>query len=586
MTQISRYRLLSTLGQGGMGTVYLAEHLERKHKVALKVLLPHLSTDATFLQRFWQEYRTLRSLNHRNIVRVYEFGEWQGRYFIASEYIKGVTLAELLDDGRRFNIKQSIGVVQQIAAALDAAHQRGIIHRDLKPSNVLQETGGRIVLTDFGIASIARRNTQLTQSGEMVGTSAYMSPEQINASAPLSYRSDIYALGILTYRMLSGHVPFDGDNHWAVLHAHLNNEPPSLQPAGVPSAVEGIVMQALRKSPDQRPRSAGEFANLLAQSAGLPQYLPNPTPQRTEIKRPFPVLWVGLILVVALSLVAALFLLRAQDSAEPVPTISWTIAYVCGERGDNLCVADNTGARTIFAHASQTWSPSWSPDGQSLAFSSDADGSMAIWILDLETETMLTLAKPSGYEAWSPSWSPDGASVVFDQKAGDAYNIYTQRTDGWIQKKLTYGDALDSDPDWSPDGETIAFVSERDGDQEIYTMTADGRNVTRLTDHPGVDFAPVWSPDGRSIAYECEDSKTGSMEICIMDTTGGKQQTLTQNAVPDRQPDWSPDGQYIVFTRQRSNSPIWDVWIIRHDGSAERVLIQDRFSSTHPAWKP
>lgn len=569
-----------------MGTVFLAEHLERKHQVALKVLLPQLSAETTALQRFWQEYQTLRSLHHRNIVRVYEFGEWQGRYFIASEVIRGVTLAQLLEDGRRLSIKQSIGVVQQIAAALDAAHQRGIVHRDLKPSNVLQETGGRIVLTDFGIASIVGGNTQLTRSGEVVGTCAYMSPEQITASVPLTYRSDIYALGVLTYRMLSGHVPFDSDNPWAVLHAHLNSEPPSLRPAGVPSAVEGIVMRALAKSPDYRPGSAGEFANLLAQSAGLPTHLPTPVPQRPAIKRPFPLLWVGLILVVVLSLVTAFLLFRPQDSRNTIPTMSWTIAYVCGERGDNLCVAENTGARTIFAHASQTWSPAWSPDGRQLAFTSDANGSMAIWVMDLESEATLSLPLPPGYEAWSPSWSPDGDAVVFDQKVGGVYNIFTQRIDSPLQKKLTYGNALSSDPDWSPDGEHIVFVSDRDGNKEIYVMTADGREATRLTDHPGVDFAPVWSPDGRWIAYECEDSRTSSMEICVMDAKGGQRQTLTQNAVPDRQPDWSADGQYVIFTRQRPGSSLWDIWIVRRDASAERVLIQDRYSSTHPVWKP
>jgi len=165
-------------------------------------------------------------------------------------------------------------------------------------------------------------------------------------------------------------------------------------------------------------------------------------------------------------------------------------------------------------------------------------------------------------------------------------NIFTQRLDSPFQRKLTYGNALNSDADWSPTGEHIVFVSDREGNQEIYVMTAEGHDVTRLTEHPGNDFAPVWSPDGQWIAYECEDDTIGDMEICIMDATGGQRQMLTQNTVADRQPDWSPDGQYIIFTRQRSGSSLWDIWIVRRDGSAERLLIQDRYSSTHPVWKP
>lgn len=586
MTIFAHYRLLSILGQGGMGTVYLAEHLERKHKVALKILLPQFSANATFLQRFWQEYQTVRSLHHRNIVRVYESGEWQGHYFIASEYIKGVTLAQLLENGRRLGVKQSISVVQQIAAALDAAHQRGIVHRDLKPGNVLQETGGRIVLTDFGIASIVGRNVQLTNSGEIIGTCAYMSPEQINPELPFTYRSDIYSLGVLTYRMLSGRVPFDGDNHWVVLHAHLNSEPPAIQSPGIPPAVETIVMQSLRKSPTQRPVSAGKFADLLARAVGLPSYLTTPAPQRTEIKQPVTALWIGFICLAFVGLVAALLLLRPENTSNSIPAMPWTIAYVCGERGDNLCVTENTGARRIFAHGSQTWSPSWSPNGRQLAFTSDAHGSMAIWILDLETGAPAMLPIPPGYEAWSPSWSPDGKALVFDQKVGGIYNIFTQHIDNPMQRKLTYGNALDSDPDWSPDGERIVFVSDRDGNQEIHVMTTDGRNLTRLTDHPGRDFAPVWSPDGQWIAYECEDLTSGDMEICVMDAMGEQRRVLTKNTVDDRQPAWSPDGQYILFTRQRLGGTLWDIWIVRRDGSAEQVLIQDRYSSTHPVWKP
>ncbi len=586
MKTFNHYRILSLLGQGGMGTVYLAEHLEHRYKVALKVLLPRFSGNTTFVQRFWREYQTVRSLTHPHIVRVYEFGNWQGHYFIASEYINGLPLDRLLEQGRRLNLKQTVSVTQQIANALDAAHQRGIVHRDLKPGNVLQEKGGRIVLTDFGIASILDRDSNLTRNGEVIGTCAYMAPEQIDSQFPLTYRADIYALGVLTYRMLTGREPFQRENHWAVLRAHLRESPPSLRPFGVSPAVEEIVLRTLRKVPEQRPLSASEFATQLTRAAGLSVSVTPSFPRGKPIQRTFPVLWVVLAMVLIFSLIGVLSLVRSGQSYTVVLDFPWTMAYVCGERGDNLCVVEHSGARRIFSHGTQSWSPAWSPDGKKLAFAADANGEMGIWILSLDTDAVSALSHPSGYEAWSPSWAPDGQAVVFDQKVGHTYNIFSQRLDGSVQTWLTSGDTLDSDPDWSPTGEQIAFVSDRDGNLEIYVMEANGRNVTRLTDHPGRDFAPVWSPDGEWIAYECQDQQGADIDICIMDAEGGRRQVLTRNVVDDRQPAWSPDGQYIAFTRQRTGSPLWDIWVMRRDGSEERVLIQDRYSSTHPSWKP
>jgi hypothetical protein len=254
------HRIEAEAGRGGMGVVYVATHLALNRRVALKLIAPALAADEGFRERFKQESMTAASIDHPNVIPIYHAGEEDGKLYITMRYVEGTDLRALIAREGKIPSRQAAEIVSQVAAALDAAHERGLVHRDVKPANVLIGEGGQAYLTDFGLTKHAGSKGGLTQTGTFVGTLDYIAPEQLQGG-PIDARVDVYALGCVLYQTLTGAVPFPRDTEPAKIWAHMQEEPPSVVAShpDVPGQFEQVVRRAMAKKPDDRFPSAGDL---------------------------------------------------------------------------------------------------------------------------------------------------------------------------------------------------------------------------------------------------------------------------------------------------------------------------------------
>jgi eukaryotic-like serine/threonine-protein kinase len=253
-----RYRIQRKLGAGGMADVYLAEDQELGRRVAIKILNGRHANDDQFIERFRREAKNAAALNHPNIVSIYDRGEAEDTYYIAMEFLDGRTLKELIVSRGAAPVNVAIEYARQILSALRFAHRHGIVHRDIKPHNVLVDGEGRVKVTDFGIARAG--TSQMTETGSIVGTAQYLSPEQAKGGE-VDPRSDLYSLGVVLYELLTGKTPFDGETPVEIAMKHLSTtpKPPSKLRPDVPPELDMVVLRALAKNPDDRYQSADEM---------------------------------------------------------------------------------------------------------------------------------------------------------------------------------------------------------------------------------------------------------------------------------------------------------------------------------------
>ncbi|WP_353268637.1 serine/threonine-protein kinase, partial [Gemmatimonas sp.] len=257
------FRLVREIGRGGMGVVFLAEDTQLQRRVAIKTLPPHLAADAAVRERFLREARTAAGLSHPNIVPIYSAAERDSVVYFTMGYVHGESLAERLQRDGVMEVGTALAVTRQLALALEAAHTAGVVHHDIKAENVLLDETGRVLVTDFGIARLSEAQP-LTATGTVLGTVQYMSPEQVTGDT-LDGRSDLYALGVLLYHLLTHRFPFERAMPSAVLVAHVNSAPTPLHTyrPDIPPPVDALVMQLLAKRPDDRVPSARALLGLL-----------------------------------------------------------------------------------------------------------------------------------------------------------------------------------------------------------------------------------------------------------------------------------------------------------------------------------
>jgi serine/threonine protein kinase len=356
-TQLAGYRIEAVIGRGGMSVVYLAEDIRLKRKVALKLLSPELAQSEKFRERFVRESELAASLDHPNIIPIFEAGEADGALYIAMRYVEGTDLGALIEREGGLEAERTLGLLAQAAGALDAAHARGLIHRDVKPGNMLIAAGsGRpgqehLYLSDFGVTKRSTSDSGITGTGQFVGTLDYAAPEQFEGRA-LDARTDVYSLGCVLYQCLTGEVPFQRDTQAALVYAHLMSAPPAVteRRPELPEGIDEVVATGMAKVPEKRYASAGDLVEAARKTVAPAIVIAPPAPQPERSKRRGPIL-IGAGAALVVLVVALVTLLSRSGGGGPSrPSASSAGAGLAGsDRVDRVSQAksDAALARTL-----------------------------------------------------------------------------------------------------------------------------------------------------------------------------------------------------------------------------------------------
>lgn len=612
---LAHYRIVKSIGTGGMGEVYLADDTRLGRQVALKLLPPDVAGDADRRLRFAREAKAVAALNHPNIVTVYAVEEADGLHFITMELVRGRTLAELLPR-TGFALGTFFEIAIPLADALAAAHQQGITHRDLKPTNVMVGDEGRVTVLDFGLAKAQpefwnRGGTHATRSatedGHIVGTPAYMSPEQAEGKT-IDPRSDIFSLGTVFYEMLTGARPFSGDTHASITSSLLKDTPrpvTELQ-SGISRALARLVHRCLAKKPIDRFQSAIDLRHALEEAkqdldAGDLMQSPRPAPvRRRSIMMPLALLAASLVVVIATALLIGN---RDAEDVAAVPRLENPVQVTSSLDVENYPTWSPDGGRVVY-QANDTGNyllgnhdilvaqlgkgepvnltkgspandrrPSWSPDGAEIAFYSDLDGEWGVYLVAAiggSPRKVLALPGPSANSWSAPQWSKDGTTLFVVKRQGDhnAVIVLSLKSLQFTSIPLpTHESPQHWDLSVSPDGRRFAYVEAGGGNPEVgrlWTMALSGGEPVPLTDGRTKVWSPTWSADGRRVFYV--SNRGGSMDLWqqAVDDGGkavGAPLFVTQG-VGMTAAAFSPDRSKLAYAKGGRVSNVWRVPIL------------------------
>jgi len=574
-TRLAHYEILGLLGAGGMGQVYRARDTKLQRDVALKLLPPDTAADPERRQRFEREARAVAALNHPNIVTIHSVDEVDGRVFLTMELVSGQPLSEMIGRGG-LALDKLLKIAVPLADAVSTAHARGITHRDLKPANVMVTADGQVKVLDFGLAKLLdvsaaadRMVTEapdvITGQGRILGTIAYMSPEQAEGKT-VDGRSDIFSLGVMLYEMATGDRPFKGDTSLSTLTAIMRDTPKSVTEINptIPKELGRVIRRALAKDPDRRQQTGKDLRNeldeirqelesgeLSASTSQAAVHAAASAPRRI----PWGAVAGGLALIVAVgaglvwsqrepasapstssgaTVSATVTSLTSEDGVENFPSLSpdgkWVV-YTADEQGtgrtDILLRA--VGGQTVINltkdSAVNDSQPVFSSDGERIAFRSERDGG-GLFVMGRTGESVRRLTN----DGFNPSWSPDGSSIVYATEPtgmnpgsrGALSLLWIASTTSGERRQLTTTDAMQ--PAWAPHGQRVAYwgLQDDNSQRDLWTIAAGGGEPVRVTDDPAIDWSPMWSPDGRYLNFSSNRSGGFNLWRVAIDETSGR----------------------------------------------------------------
>ncbi len=579
--RVATYKIERLLGAGGMGEVYLAFDEKLKRKVALKILPSEFVSNDERVKRFEMEARAIASLNHPGIVTVFDVGNFEGVNYIATEFVEGQTLRDLI--GGKFKLRNIVLNSIQICDALSAAHAVGIIHRDIKPENIMIRKDGYAKILDFGLAKLTDpgqqtlRDFAATSKGVIIGTPAYMSPAQIS-DEKVDHRTDLWSCGVVLYEFLTGKNPFKGANRQETFQAILSKEiaPCSTLNPDVPEDLDRILGKLLEKDPGMSYQSASDLRADLKRVRREVDSSPSWS-GHTGGSGSGGISTVPRSRYVVAGLLAAILIplgfLAYSYLGTPKPVgggIDWAKAR-------SVQITNQTGTEYF---------PSLSPDGKDIAYAAEENGFFAIFLQRVGGKRRDNLTRNSKADNTQPAFSPDGNLIAFRSER-EPKGIYTVEISGDNLRRVT---DFGFHPSWSPNNKEIV-VSTFGRDQPT-VRSEPGQSLMIVDVQSGAKrelikaeaTLPAWSPNGHRIAYWYYTGTFGRRELATISANGGEPVPVAKDfAVSNWNPVWSPDGKFLYFVSSRAgNMNFWRVAINEVTGEVsgdpEPVVTPSTFS--------